>query len=48
MKRRDILLLAGLALPCAGLAKQSCGLPTPEEMKGPFYKARAPRSSTSF
>jgi protocatechuate 3,4-dioxygenase beta subunit len=39
---RRALVLAGLAWPLAGRAQQSCGLPTPEDMEGPFYKAGAP------
>ena len=40
---RRALLLAGLAYPIVGRAQtQSCGLPTPDDMEGPFYKAGAP------
>jgi protocatechuate 3,4-dioxygenase beta subunit len=39
---RRALLLAALAWPMAGRAQSQCGLPTPEDMEGPFYKAGAP------
>lgn len=41
MNRRS-LVLAALALPFAARAQQKCGLPTPQDMEGPFYKAGAP------
>lgn len=41
MKRRA-LLVAALAYPLVGRAQQNCGLPTPEDIEGPFYKAGAP------
>ena len=43
---RRALLLAGLAYPLVGRAQQSCGLPTPADMEGPFYKAGAPLKSS--
>lgn len=39
---RRALLLAGLALPLVARGQQSCGLPTPEDIEGPFYKPGAP------
>jgi protocatechuate 3,4-dioxygenase beta subunit len=39
---RRALLLAGLAYPFVARGQQSCGLPTPADMEGPFYKAGAP------
>ncbi|HEX2565337.1 MAG TPA: intradiol ring-cleavage dioxygenase [Burkholderiales bacterium] len=39
---RRALILAGLAYPLVGRAQQSCGLPTPEDIEGPFYKPGAP------
>lgn len=38
---RRVLAAVVLALPLAAHA-QSCGLPTPQDMEGPFYKAGAP------
>jgi protocatechuate 3,4-dioxygenase beta subunit len=43
---RRALILAGLAYPLVGRAQQSCGLPTPADMEGPFYKAGAPARSS--
>ena len=42
MRNRRALLLAGLAWPLVARAQQKCGLPTPEDVEGPFYKAGAP------
>jgi protocatechuate 3,4-dioxygenase beta subunit len=39
---RRALILAGLAYPFAARGQQSCGLPTPADMEGPFYKGGAP------
>ena len=39
--RRRALIGAALALPFA-VRGQSCGMPTPEDVEGPFYKAGAP------
>ena len=39
---RRTLVLAALAVPFTARAQQSCGLPTPEDIEGPFYKAGAP------
>ena len=39
--RRRALIGAALALPFAARG-QSCGMPTPEDVEGPFYKAGAP------
>jgi protocatechuate 3,4-dioxygenase beta subunit len=39
---RRALILAGLALPFAARGQQACGLPTPADMEGPFYKPGAP------
>ena len=41
MKRRHILL-AGLALPLQSLA-QTCGLITPRQTEGPFFKTNSPQ-----
>ena len=44
ISRRALLgaaLASPLAFPSVGRA-QSCGMPTPEDMEGPFYKAGAP------
>jgi protocatechuate 3,4-dioxygenase beta subunit len=38
---RRVLLGAALAFPLVGRG-QTCGMPTPEDMEGPFYKAGAP------
>jgi protocatechuate 3,4-dioxygenase beta subunit len=38
---RRALLLAGVAWPITGWS-QSCGVLTPEDMEGPFYKSGAP------
>ena len=40
MKRRTILM-AGLAVPLQGLA-QTCGLITPRQTEGPFFKTASP------
>jgi len=39
---RRALVLAGLALPFAARGQASCGLPTPEDIEGPYYKPGAP------
>jgi protocatechuate 3,4-dioxygenase beta subunit len=39
---RRTLVLAALAVPFTTRAQQSCGLPTPEDIEGPFYKPGAP------
>jgi protocatechuate 3,4-dioxygenase beta subunit len=39
---RRALILAALAYPLSARAQKSCGLPTPDDMEGPFYKAGAP------
>jgi protocatechuate 3,4-dioxygenase beta subunit len=39
---RRALLLAGLAYPFVAHGQQACGLPTPADMEGPFYKPGAP------
>ena len=41
MKRRTILI-AGLAVPLQGLA-QTCGLITPRQTEGPFFKTNSPQ-----
>ena len=41
MKRRTILI-AGVALPLQGLA-QTCGLITPRQTEGPFFKTDSPQ-----
>ena len=41
ISRRGIIL-AGLAYPFVARGQQACGLPTPEDIEGPFYKAGAP------
>jgi protocatechuate 3,4-dioxygenase beta subunit len=39
---RAAFLAGMLALPFAAHAQASCGMPTPPDMEGPFYKAGAP------
>ena len=41
MNRRT-LVLAGLAYPFVVRGQQSCGLPTPADIEGPFYRPGAP------
>ncbi len=43
---RRALVLAGLAYPFTARGQQSCGLPTPDDIEGPFYKAGAPVRSS--
>ena len=45
---RRALLIAGIAYPFVARGQQSCGLPTPEYMEGPFYKPGAPLKANLF
>ena len=45
---RRALILAGLAYPLVARAQQSCSLPTPEDIEGPFYKPGAPLKANFF
>jgi protocatechuate 3,4-dioxygenase beta subunit len=45
---RRALVLAGLAYPFVARAEQSCGLPTPADIEGPFYKRGAPLKANLF
>ena len=39
---RGALLICVLALPLASFGQPGCGVPTPDDVEGPFYKAGAP------